>query len=375
MIDHHRMFKIETGKKMKRKTSLTILILLVAVLSISLSACTGRSSMTASGWPGITVDNNSAYIAFNSQIIAVNIANGTERWRFPSEPDAKITFFATPALTNDGYLIVGGYDNVVYRINKETGQGAPIFEGADGRYIGGPIVTEDMIFVPSADNVLYGLNPNGQEIWQFESGEPLWAKPSVDSKCECVYLSSMDHKVYALDAKSGGLIWSSDDLSGAIVDSPTKGEDNTLYVGTFNKEIVALDSRNGRELWRFATNDWVWASPALEGDTLYFGDLSGTFYAVNRITGVSKWQIQPGGAIVGTPLITEDALIFGTETGSLISVNKNGSIIWNQPYETELHTGPISNGETILITTSDPETLLFSIDPSGVQKWSYKIAQ
>jgi len=360
---------------MKRKTNLTIIILLIVTLSISLSACSGRSSMTASGWPGITADNDTAYIAFNSQVIAVNIANGTERWRFPSEPDAKITFYATPSLTKDGNLIVGGYDNVLYRINIETGQGTPIFEGAEGRFIGGPLVVDEMIFAPSADHILYALNSNGQEIWQFESGEQLWAKPSVDSDCDCIYLPSMDHKVHALDARSGGLIWSTDDLGGAIVGSPTTSDDNTLYVGTFNKEVVAIDTRNGRVLWRFATSDWVWASPALEDDTLYFGDLSGTFYAVDRYTGVSNWQIQPGGAIVGTPLITEDALYFGTENGSLISVNKNGSIIWNQPYELELHSGPISNGDTILITTSDPETLLFGIDPSGVQKWSYKIVK
>jgi outer membrane protein assembly factor BamB len=208
-------------------------------------------------------------------------------------------------------------------------------------------------------------------VWM--GSEPLWAKPAIDPMCNCVYLPSMDHKVYALDAKTGALQWNTEDLGGAIVSTPSVSDDMMLYVGTFAKEMVALDAKTGKELWRFAANDWVWAEPALDGDTLYFGDLSGTFYAVDRKTGTSKWQIQPGGAIVGTPLITPEGIFFTTESGSLVAVNAEGTIRWNQPYETSLHTGPVSAGNSILIATSNPESLLIAVDPSGVQKWVFAL--
>jgi outer membrane protein assembly factor BamB len=356
--------------KKPSKSIYTILILLI--LSLFLSACAGSASTVASGWAGITSDQDTAYLAFSTQIVAVNLTNGTERWRFPAEANAKITFYADPVLTESGQLLAGSYDSILYSINPANGLGTPFFSGAENRYIGSPLVTADMIYAPSADHKLYAIGMDGQLIWYFETSEPLWAQPAIDPSCDCIYLPSMDHRVYALDAKTGVLLWNTEDLGGAIVSPPSVSGD-MIYVGTFAKDMIALDAITGKELWRFNANDWVWAEPALDGDTLYFGDLSGTFYAVDRLTGASKWQIQPGGAIVGTPLITPEGIYFTTESGSLVAVNSEGTIRWNQPYETSLHAGPVSAGNSILIATSNPESLLIAVDPSGVQKWTFAL--
>lgn len=348
-----------------------IIIFTLLALSLSLVGCGGSARTVASGWAGITTDDDTAYVAFNTQVVAIDLANGTVRWRYPNEPDAKISFYAPPALTDDGGVIVGGYDNILYRINADNGQGTPFFEGANGRYIGGVLVTPNYIYAPSADHNLYALDMNGNQVWNFKTGEPIWASPAADPDCSCIYLSSMDHKVYALDAATGNLGWTTDDLGGSIVSTPLVSDDLVLYVGTFANELIALDASTGAELWRFGTANWVWGSPALDGDNLYFGDLSGTFYAVDRYDGATQWQIQPGGAIVGTPLITDNGIYFTTEDGSLIAVTPEGTIRFNQPFETSLHAGPVTAGDTILVTTSDPEKLLIALDQNGVQKWSF----
>jgi outer membrane protein assembly factor BamB len=186
----------------------------------------------------------------------------------------------------------------------------------------------------------------------------------------------MDHIVYALDTRSGRLLWSTEDLGGALVSTPIITEDMVLYVGTFANELLALDAKSGLILWRFATQNWVWAGPGVDEDTLYFGDLSGTLYALNRQDGAVKWQLQPDpdSAIVGTPLVTEDGIYFTTEAGSLVSVNPEGGIRWNQSFETSLHSGPVRAGDFILVATANPEMLLIAVDPNGVQRWSYALA-
>jgi outer membrane protein assembly factor BamB len=355
---------------MKSKIILTIFIL--PVLALWLSACGSRSAMTAAGWAGVTTDGDSAYVSFNTHVVAVNTTNGTERWRYPLEADPKVTFYAPPTLTEDGRLIVGGYDNVLYSINPSSGQGTPIYEGAEGRFVGGILVTSENIFAPSADHFLYALDLNGNLRWKFETTEPLWAKPAIDPECNCVYLSAMDHRIYALEVQSGDVIWSTEELGGAIVGTPAVSDEGVLYVGTFAKEMLALDAVSGNVLWRFPTQDWVWGGPNLDANNLYFGDLSGTFYALERQSGVSRWQIQPeaGSSIVGTPLITDDGIYFTNETGSLVAVSPEGAIRWNQPLGTNLHSGPVQAGETILVATSNPETLLIAVDSNGVQRWS-----
>ena len=58
--------------------------------------------MVASGWASVTADGETAYLAFSTQIIAINLSSGTEIWRFPAEADAKISFYAAPVMTEDG---------------------------------------------------------------------------------------------------------------------------------------------------------------------------------------------------------------------------------------------------------------------------------
>jgi len=87
----------------------------------------------------------------------------------------------------------------------------------------------------------------------------------------------------------------------------------TLYIGTFANELVALDTSNGTVIWRYPTAGWAWASPILEGDTLYFSDIAGNFYAIDRNTQEALWSIQTESDIVGAPLLTEDGIYFTNE--------------------------------------------------------------
>ncbi len=355
---------------MKIKSILLIsTILLIAVFT---SSCSG-SATVASGWASVATDGETAYLAYNTAIHAINLDNGTERWRFPTENDPKITFYAAPTLTEDGQLIAGGYDNILYSLNPETGAVNWTFDEAEGRYIGGTLAAGGKLFAPSADHKLYALGANGTALWAapFETAEPLWAQPVSDADCNCIYLPSMDHKVYAIDIQTGNPIWVTADLGGAIVGVPAISADQIVYVGTFANELVAIDAKNGETLWRFETEKWVWAGPAIDETNVYFGDLSGTLYALNRLDGSPVWQVQPGGAIVGKPLLHGEDILITTEDGSVVAISSEGAIRWNQPISESLHSGPVSAGETILIATADAEKLLVATDNSGVQKWAF----
>lgn len=349
-------------------------ILILVLITVALAACTGGSSrrVVASGWAGIIADDDTAYLAYNTHVYAVNLTNGTERWRYPQEPDPSITFYSRPALTEDGQLIVGGYNHTVYSLDPTDGELNWTFEDSEGRFIGGPLVTSQGIFIPSTDTYLYALNFEGQPLWSepFKTEKEIWSNPAGDSDCNCVYLASMDHNIYALEAESGSTIWVTEDLGGAIVGTPAYNDDS-LFVGTFAKELVALNANTGKENWRFSAQDWVWGGAALSEDSLYFGDLSGTFFSLDPASGTQNWQIQPGGAIVDAPLVTEEAVYFATEEGLLISVSPEGVINWQEPFEGNTYSSPISANNFLLISTTDPGALLVAMDPNGVQKWTF----
>ena len=330
---------------MKNKFILVILTLIV--LSISLSACTGGAGL-ASGWPGIAADDEAAYVAFNQHVYAVNLTNGLELWRYPGEVEKDVTFYAAPALTEDGQVIAGGYDKVLYSLDAKNGQVKWKFAEAADRFVGSSLVAGEMIFSPSSDVNLFALDLKGQPAWAqpFKTEDSNWSKPSADSNCECVYLASMDHSVYAVNPVNGQKIWRSEDLGGATVGTPAISEDGqTLYIGTFINELVAINTINGTILWRYPTEGWAWASPVVDGDVLYFGDIAGNFNAIDRNTQAPLWSIQTESAIVGKPLLTEDGIYFTNEAGTLYALTREGATRWTKDFEATLHAGPVAAGD------------------------------
>ena len=57
-----------------------------------------------------------------------------------------------------------------------------------------------------------------------------------------VYIGSDDHKVYALDAATGRLRWAY--YTGSSVDSSPAVAGGTVYVGSDNETVYALDTRS-----------------------------------------------------------------------------------------------------------------------------------
>lgn len=349
-----------------------VILLSLLLITLLTSACSGRRRLVASGWAGVTTNQETAYLAYNNFVYAIDIQNGQERWHFPQDTDQDTTFYAPPALTDDGQLIIGGYDGVLYSLNPENGQVNWTFEDAQGRYIAGPVATQDGIFATSADHHLYAINFDNRPLWPpFASQQEIWARPTTDNHCDCVYIASMDKRIYAIDTQNGTEIWRTNDLGGAIVGTPAVSPDNKLYAGTFGKEMIAINRENGSVIWRYPAKDWVWAGPALQGDTLYFGDLSGTLHALNRQSGELLWEIQPSDSIVGTPLVTENAIYITAEEGLLVSVNPEGTIRWRHEFEGNTHAGPVTANGLILVATSESDSLLVALDSNGNQKWAF----
>ncbi len=352
------------------KKYLLILITILA-LSITVSACSGRR-LTASGWPGLTTDEDTAYLAAGQHVYAINLDNGSLLWKFPTEAQNDVTFFGTPAMTDDGQLIVTSYDSNIYSLNPDNGTENWTYTEAQDRFVSGPLVTSQGIFAASADHHLYAVDKQGQELWPpFKTEEPIWAPPNTTDACDCVYLASMDRHVYALNIDDGSLRWQTEDLGGPILSKPTIAEDNTVYVSTFANEVLAIEGQDHSVLWRFKTKDWAWASPTLDGDLLYVSDLSGTFYALDRSTGDLLWQVQPGGKIVSAPYVGESFTYFGTDEGALVVLNDEGTIQRNQTLEGKLYTSPVGKGDHILVAPTDGENSLIAFDKNGVQQWTF----
>jgi len=110
-----------------------------------------------------------------------------------------------------------------------------------------------------------------------------------------------------------------------------------IYVADLSGTVFKVDS-TGRPIAGF---DFVGkhngpvgrirSSPALAGSTLYFGSDDGNLYAVDTGTGDINWNFQTGAEVVSSPAVATDPdggapiVVFGSNDGNVYFVQDNGT--------------------------------------------------
>ena len=80
--------------------------------------------------------------------------------------------------------------------------------------------------------------------------------------------------------RPGTVLWEFE-TGGVVGSSPAIGPDGTVYVGSADKKLHAINSKSGVKLWEFEMGDMVWSSPAFGPDgTIYIGSYDKKIYAI-----------------------------------------------------------------------------------------------
>jgi outer membrane protein assembly factor BamB len=341
-----------------------ILIPSLLILAFLLSGCTGAAIGT--NWPAVGASTSAAYLSNASNVYAVQLNNGTLLWKYPQE-NGRAMFYAPAAVDRDEQVIVGDYSKTLYSINPKNGNTIWEFTQASGRFVGSVLVTSDAIYAPNADYSVYALDLEGGLKWKFTTGQVVWAMPVTDG--EVVYVNSLDHFTYALDATNGGLVWKTD-LEGPTISSPVLG-DGVVYTGMLDNGLVAMQADSGKIIWETTTDDSVYGTPVFKDGKLYLADLSGNVYCIDGTSGAVDWRIAPVGVIAASPALIDNGVVFTSETSEVIAVDFSGEIIWMRTISGKLNTAPAVSGDMILVTSFQGDNLLTAFDFTGDQKWTF----
>ena len=92
--------------------------------------------------------------------------------------------------------------------------------------------------------------------------------------CLCLPLAGADKK------KPGTVLWEFR-TGGIVYSSPAIGSDGTVYVGSWDNKLYAINGKSGVKLWEFETGGDVRSSPAIGSDgTVYVGSDDNKLYAI-----------------------------------------------------------------------------------------------
>ena len=140
-----------------------------------------------------------------------------------------------------------------------------------------------------------------------------------------LYVGSKDGYVYALDASSGSLLWchsAAGPVSGApIVVGEVVYASSDPNNGVRSGYVYALDVATGDEIWqRPITRGWIFP-PMVVDEVVYVGSNlasiypGGLIYALDVSTGYEQWRYEVEYGLVSSPVLGDGVVYFASREG------------------------------------------------------------
>ena len=114
----------------------------------------------------------------------------------------------------------------------------------------------------------------------------------------------------------------------------------TVYVGSFDGNVYAIDAASGIEKWKVQTNGRVNGSAAIVDGTVFIATEKGFLLALDAVNGNEKWRLDTGNETAGSAAVMYGAVIIGSgakggveelnmTTGPMLAANsRTGELIW-----------------------------------------------
>jgi eukaryotic-like serine/threonine-protein kinase len=185
---------------------------------------------------------------------------------------------------------------------------------------------------------------------------------------------------------------------GQVMSSPAVTVD-TVYIGSSDHFLYALDRASGTQKWKFKTESRITSSPAVSGGIVYFGSFDGNFYAVDAAKGDLKWKFavlgerrfaathlhgsvpaaevmpDPFDFFLSSPVVWNGAVYFGSGDTNIYALDAaSGQLKWKFKTGDVVHASPAISGGTLYVGSWD--SYFYALDAAtGAEKWRFKTGE
>jgi outer membrane protein assembly factor BamB len=277
-------------------------------------------------------------------LFAIN-PNGTTKWiaglyntAIPGVLNTPLSgeVHSSPAVAPDGTIYIGSRGDVPY-------------DRSDLCDDTSDYPTSDAWPVKPVNGHVYAFSPNGTMLWDFKTLGRVDSSPSIGADGTVYIGSQQTRKFYGKDhsvlldegSETTGFVYAINpngtskwfvDLFGDVDSSPAIGSDGTLYVGSDNFHVYALNPANGATIWVQPTRDEVKSSPAVASDgTITIGSNDGSLYVFNPDGTLNTRYDKDAGAVNSSPSIGTDGTVYFAAGGSLFAIIRTSPLA-NTPW-------------------------------------------
>ena len=201
---------------------------------------------------------------------------------------------------------------------------------------------EGLVFVGTKNASVFALDPaDGKQRWKSTVATEILSRPVADAGV--VVVQTIDGRITGLSVQDGRRLWTQQrtqpslSLRGTATPLISGG---VVYAGFASGKLIAVHLENGRPLWERTVarprgrNEIerlvdVDAPPLIVGDTLFVVSYQGNVVALDRTNGRVLWSREEssysGMAAAGTSLFLTDA------EGNVIALDqRSGASLWKQ---------------------------------------------
>lgn len=230
-----------------------------------------------------------------------------------------------------------------------------------------------------------GVSPTSSDPsikWTFDANGPFWGSPVVVDGT--VYIGSADQSLYALDAETGDEQWAFP--TEHRVEGAPAYADGTVYVGSYDMHVYAIDAASGDERWNRELGGLIRGSPTVWEDTVFIGvgchnlacsgyaeeaDVSenGWIYALDAESGETRWRYAVGDEVVSTPAVGGEMVYVGGSNGSMYALDvTSGSVEWTYDVDDMVWSSPALAFGSVYF--ADWNGIVHAVDAtSGESEW------
>jgi outer membrane protein assembly factor BamB len=284
---------------------------------------------------GMTYEMVSLYgrvFAANYYLNALSLANGSLLW-------ANATGVGPyPSMASDGRMVFLG----------SNGGGLVAFDPLTGKEmasmnqvmaLGATAICGGVAFVSSVPGIGFPQSPSGSLLaLNLTTGKTLWGVnltsgefegfPTTDGRF--VYSIVPNNALAAYSAETGQPAWRKAFPQNLTSTPPV--QDGELFVSTVDGRVYALNAKSGNEIWSTKVNgtiEDVRSSLAVGYGEVFLGT-SGGLYALNATSGSILWRTGIEGFTFGTPTVVDGVVLVANQGGTLYEFNaSNGTLLWS----------------------------------------------
>jgi outer membrane protein assembly factor BamB len=258
--------------------------------------------------------------------------------------------------------------------------------------ISSPVISDGLVFFGGLDSTLYALDvAKGSLKWKQKTNGEIRSTVTVANGR--VYLLGGNGVLSCFDSQAGTVVWRivfdntalflgerRYDFADYYHSSPII-HDNSLYFGSGNGRINAVNAQTGEVIWTFRAGDIVHSTPVVVRDLIYFGGFDGNLYALNRTTGDLEWKFKtvghqffPDGEAQGSPVAGNGSIFFGSRDYNVYAVDARGGYArWNRKFN---NGWALSNtlADTVLYVGTSDDRVLVALDArTGAELWKLDV--